>query len=66
MNCCANEQLSLLVRDNLRILDQFGSDGPDPGQFHWLHSIAVDSKGNIYTTEVNSGRRAQKFVYQGG
>ncbi len=62
----SNEQLSVLDRNDLRILDQFGSDGPDPGQFHWLHSIAVDTKGNLYTTEVNTGRRTQKFVYQGG
>ena len=28
-------------------------------------SIAVDSKGNIYTTEVDTGKRAQKFVFRG-
>lgn len=61
----SNQQFSVLSRKNLRVLDTFGSDGNDPGQFHWLHNIAVDSKGNIYTGEVNTGRRAQKLVYQG-
>jgi hypothetical protein len=27
-----------------------------------VHNIAVDSAGNVYTTEVDSGKRAQKFV----
>ncbi len=25
----------------------------------------VDSKGNLYTTEVQDGKRAQKFVFKG-
>ena len=32
------------------------------GQFVFLHALAVDSSGNIYTAEVGGGRRAQKFV----
>jgi hypothetical protein len=31
------------------------------GQFHVVHDIAVDSRGNLYTTEVNTGQRIQKF-----
>ena len=30
-----------------------------------MHSIAVDSKGNIYTTETYTGKRLQKFVFKG-
>jgi hypothetical protein len=26
-----------------------------------LHNIGIDSKGNLYTSEVGSGKRAQKF-----
>ena len=32
-----------------------------PAQFKWVHNIAIDSKGNLYTAEVGFGRRAQKF-----
>ena len=32
-----------------------------PGQFKWVHNIAIDSKENLYTAEVGFGRRAQKF-----
>ena len=31
------------------------------GQFLVLHNIGIDSKGNLYTSEVGSGKRAQKF-----
>ena len=30
-----------------------------------VHSIAADSKGNLYTTETYEGKRLQKFVYKG-
>ena len=30
-----------------------------------MHSIATDSKGNLYTTETYEGKRVQKFVYKG-
>ena len=36
-----------------------------PAQFYGVHSIATDSKGNIYTTETYRGQRVQKFVYKG-
>ena len=34
--------------------------GRQAGQFQWAHNIAVDSKGNIDTTD--NARRTQKFV----
>ena len=30
-----------------------------------MHSIAIDSKGNLFTTETYEGRRIQKFIYKG-
>jgi hypothetical protein len=50
-----------LLRDTGRVLGSFGRNGRGAGQFHWIHNLAVDSKGNVYTTEVDSGKRAQKF-----
>jgi hypothetical protein len=52
-------------RQSLEILTSFGDGGRQPGQFFGVHSIATDSKGNIYTTETYQGRRLQKFVYKG-
>jgi hypothetical protein len=57
-----NNQVWMLLRESGRILGSFGRNGRSAGQFHWVHNMAVDSAGNIYTTEVDSGKRAQKFV----
>ena len=60
-----NEKVHILMRDTLQEITNFGDGGRQPGQFYGVHSIAVDSKGNIYTTETYEGKRVQKFVYKG-
>jgi len=45
---------------------QIGSPGRNAGQFHWIDGIAMDSLGNIYTGEVDDGKRVQKFVLVNG
>jgi DNA-binding beta-propeller fold protein YncE len=60
-----NEKVYILERDSLKLLTSFGDGGRQPGQFFGVHSIATDSKGNIYTTETYEGKRLQKFVYNG-
>jgi len=60
-----NQKVYIIQRDTLEILTSFGDGGRQPGQFYGVHSIATDSKGNIYTTETYEGRRLQKFVYKG-
>lgn len=60
-----NERVYIIDRQSLEILTQFGMGGRQPGQFFAVHSIATDSKGNIYTTETYEGKRVQKFVYRG-
>jgi hypothetical protein len=41
---------------------QFGGHGRYAGQLHWIDTVATDSKGNVYTGEVEDGKRIQKFV----
>ena len=60
-----NDQVHILDRKSLALLTSFGDGGRQPGEFYGVHSIAVDSKGNIYTTETYRGQRVQKFVYKG-
>jgi DNA-binding beta-propeller fold protein YncE len=60
-----NERIYILERASLELLTSFGDGGRQPGQFFGVHSIATDSKGNIYTTETYEGKRLQKFVYKG-
>ena len=47
------------------VLTSFGDGGRQPGQFFGVHSIATDSRGNVYTSETYEGKRLQKFVYKG-
>ena len=60
-----NMKIYILDRESLEILTSFGDGGRQPGQFFAVHSIATDSKGNIFTTETYEGKRVQKFKYQG-
>lgn len=60
-----NHKVRILRRDTLEELTAFGDGGRQPGQFYGVHSLAVDSKGNLYTTETYEGKRLQKFVYKG-
>ena len=60
-----NEKVYILERESLELLTSFGDGGRQAGAFYGVHSIATDSKGNIYTTETYEGKRLQKFVYQG-
>ena len=61
----ANEKIHIIQRDTMEILTNFGDGGRQPGEFYAVHSIATDSKGNIFTTETYRGQRVQKFVYKG-
>ncbi|HSJ30339.1 MAG TPA: hypothetical protein VK933_02820 [Longimicrobiales bacterium] len=60
-----NMKVYVLDRQSLEVLTSFGAGGRQPGQFFAVHSIATDSKVNIYTTETYEGKRVQKFVYKG-
>jgi len=60
-----NMKVHILLRDTLQELTNFGKGGRYPGMFFGVHSIATDSRGNIYTTETYEGKRIQKFVFKG-
>ena len=60
-----NAKVRVVLRETLEELTNFGDGGRQPGQFYGVHSIASDSKGNLYTTETYEGKRVQKFVYKG-
>lgn len=60
-----NGRIWILDRKTYQFLGAIGRNGRYPGEFIWLHSIDVDSEGNIYTSEVNTGRRVQKLVLTG-
>ena len=58
-----NEILHIMSRMTGGILAEFGQPGLQAGQFTFLHTVAKDSKGNLYTGETINGRRVQKFKH---
>jgi hypothetical protein len=56
-----NNELRVVERSSLSTLARIGRPGRYAGQFHVVHNVTVDQQGNVYTTEVNTGQRVQKF-----
>jgi len=59
-----NNMVWILDRNDGKVVGSFGGNGRYAGQLHWIDAVAVDSKGNVYTGEVEDGKRIQKFVLQ--
>ncbi len=59
-----NNMVWVYERKTGKLVNSFGGNGRYAGQLHWIDTIATDSKGNIYTGEVEDGKRIQKFVLQ--
>jgi len=60
-----NDRVRIILRETMQEISSFGDGGRQPGQFYGVHSVATDSKGNLYTTETWEGKRLQKFVFKG-
>jgi sugar lactone lactonase YvrE len=56
-----NGEVRIVSRETNETLARFGRPGRQVGQFTALHNIAADHQGNIFTAEVNTGQRVQKF-----
>ncbi len=57
----SNGQIYIVRRDTGERVATFGRLGRMAGEFYGLHNLAVDARGNLYTAEVRSGKRVQKF-----
>lgn len=62
----ANGRIYILRRSDGQVLGSFGRTGRMAGEFKWIHNLAIDRDGNLFTSEVGFGRRVQKFVRSGG
>ena len=58
----SNHRVTILTRDTLLPAGTIGVGGRLPGGFYGVGSVAVDSRGNLYTGETFQGKRIQKFV----
>jgi hypothetical protein len=61
-----DEQIDVVDRTGGNVLSSFGRPGHQVGEFMHAHTMAVDSKGDIYVGESVDGRRVQKFKMVGG
>jgi hypothetical protein len=56
----------VLNRRTLEIVGNVGGHaGHNAREFFHIHSVAVDSKGNLYLGEVNNGQRYYRYAYRG-
>jgi len=51
----------IIDRERGAIVSGFGGSGHMAGEFNLPHTMAVDSKGNLYVAESGGGRRVQRF-----
>jgi hypothetical protein len=56
-----NNEIKIVDLRSEKIVGVVGRSGRNAGDFHVLHNIAIDSKGNLYTSEVDNAKRVQKF-----
>jgi DNA-binding beta-propeller fold protein YncE len=58
----SNEVLETVSRKDGLVVGSFGRAGRNAGEFHYVHVAKFDSRGNLYTGEVDTGKRLQKWV----
>jgi len=61
-----NDKVWIHDRKTGELAASIGDNGRMAGYFHWIDAIAIDSIGNLYTGEVDTGKRVQKFVLMNG
>jgi hypothetical protein len=57
-------RVAVFDRATLTQVGTIGARGPKPGEFDIVHHMAADSQGNLYTAEIVTNRRAQRFILQ--
>ena len=57
----AGERVHKISLANGEILATWGEPGRGPGQFDWVHGMAVDTQGAVYAADTY-GQRVQKFI----
>jgi len=62
----SNKAIRVLNRQTLEVLASIGGHaGHNARDFFHIHSVASDSKGNLFLGEVNNGQRYYKYAFKG-
>jgi DNA-binding beta-propeller fold protein YncE len=59
-----NGRVHIFDRESVKEVGAYGRIGRYAGQFIFMHNLATDSRGNLYVSEVGTGRRVQKLLLQ--
>ena len=59
-----NNVIWIVSRADGETLGHFSFFGRSGGGLHWVHMVATDKTGNVYTGEVDVGKRVQRFLVQ--
>ena len=57
-----NNVIWIVNRADGKTVGHFAFAGHSGGGLHWVHMVATDSRGNVYTGEVDTGKRVQRFM----
>lgn len=57
----ANNQFRVVRRADGEVVGTYGRFGRNAGYFYGVHNVAIDSRGNVFTTEVFEGKRIQRW-----
>jgi len=57
-----NNQIVIWRASDGEVVNRFGHGGHQAGQFSWVHYAKTDSLGNLYTGEVDVGKRMQRWT----
>ena len=56
-----NNQFRVVRRADGEVVGTYGRYGRMAGQFYGVHNVAIDSRGNVFTSEVFEGKRIQRW-----
>src|SRR5581483_6641478 len=56
-----NNEMRVVRRADGEVVGSYGRFGHQAGEFYGVHNVAIDSRGNVFTTEVFEGKRIQKW-----
>jgi hypothetical protein len=62
----ANNQFRVVRRADGEVVGTYGRFGRNAGQFYGVHNVAIDSRGNVFTSEVFEGKRIQRWRVTNG
>jgi len=62
----SNQEFRVVRRSDGEVVGTYGRYGRNAGQFYGVHNVAIDSRGNVYTSEVFEAKRVQRWKVTSG